>query len=49
MMVLIRLWRSLTKKEKRVLNMKYNFFLLLLQFYDVFFVDPDFSGSDPDF
>ena len=42
-MFLIRFYRSLTEKE-RVDSAKYeitNFFLVALQFLDVFFMDPD--------
>ena len=52
MKVLIRFWRSLTKKDSfESAEYEIQFFLLLLQFFDVFFTDPDpdFSGSDTDF
>ena len=53
MMVLIRFWKSLTKKGnvKSAIYEIYYFFLLEPQFQDVFVTDPDpdFSGSDADF
>ena len=60
MMVFIRFWRSLTKKDS-VKSARYDikhFFLLLLKFWDIFFTDPNQylffrigSGflADPDF
>ena len=43
MMVQIWFWRSLTKKYNvRVLDMKYNTYLFLLNVLGRFFTDPDF-------
>ena len=53
MMVLIRFWKSLTKKDsvKSARYEIYNFFYFYLSFRTTFFTDPDpdFSGSDSDF
>ena len=52
MMVLIRFWRSLTKRNSGVLDMIYNIFFYFNSSFGTFFFtdpDPDFSGSDPDF
>ena len=45
--------KTIDKTEKKqcfsVLNMKRKKILLVLNFFDVFFTDPDFFGSDPVF
>ena len=48
MMVLIRFWRSLIKKDS-VESAKYEFFSTFTPVLGLFFtdLDPDFSGSDP--
>ena len=49
-MVMIRFWRSLTKKD-RVQSDRYEitlFFAIFILVFGRFFTDPDFYGSDPD-
>ena len=51
-MVLIRFWRSLTKKDSvEIANYEIQFLTTLTSVFGRFFTDPDpdFSGSDPDF